>query len=150
MVANTSTAKTTLPSWKHNKFNLLIRNGNITFNNITYPKFPFSILIAFHLTVSQLYSISGQVGSFVADQQVENMCLEDQSLFCKHCCIILVIQRINIAQGKTDRGWVPLTKVTSIGHITSSNTNLDQIPSSDYGPSINFKISTKHQQLDLT
>ena len=30
-------------------------------------------------------------------------------------------------------------------HITSSNTNLHQISSSEYQPSINFKISTKHQ-----
>ena len=35
-------------------------------------------------------------------------------------------------------GWV---------HITCSNTNLDQISSSESRPSINFKISTKHQPL---
>ena len=32
-------------------------------------------------------------------------------------------------------------------HITRSNTNIDQISSSESGPSINFKISTKHQPL---
>ena len=36
-------------------------------------------------------------------------------------------------------GWV---------HITSSNTNLDRIP--EFWPSINFKISTKHQPLYKT
>ena len=41
-------------------------------------------------------------------------------------------------------GWVLLTKVTSLGHITSSYTNLDQT-SSESRPSTNFKISTKHQ-----
>ena len=49
----------------------------------------------------------------------------------KHC------QRHN---GPED--WVHLTKVTSWGHITNSNTNLDQISSSEYWPSTNFKIST--------
>ena len=37
---------------------------------------------------------------------------------------------------------------TCVGHITSSNTNLDQISSSESWPSINFKISTKRQHLD--
>ena len=55
----------------------------------------------------------------------------------KHC------QRHN---GPED--WVHLTKVTSWGHITNSNTNLDQISSSESRPSINFKISSKHQHLD--
>ena len=40
-------------------------------------------------------------------------------------------------------GWVLLTKVTSLGHFTSSYTSLDQISSSESRPSINFKISTK-------
>ena len=46
-------------------------------------------------------------------------------------------------------GWVLLTKVTSLGHITSSYTNLDQT-SSESRPSTNFKISTKHQHFDET
>ena len=46
-------------------------------------------------------------------------------------------------------GWVLLTKVTSLGHITSSNTNLDQT-SSESRPCINFKISTKHHHFDKT
>ena len=37
-------------------------------------------------------------------------------------------------------GWVLLTKAQ-----TSSNTNLDQISSSEFQPSTNFKISSKHQ-----
>ena len=59
------------------------------------------------------------------------------ALFFKHC------QRHN---GPED--WVHLTKETSWGHITNSNTNLGQISSSESQPSINFKISTKHQHLD--
>ena len=51
-------------------------------------------------------------------------------LILKHC------QRHNGPEG-----WV---------HITSSNTNLDQISSSESRPSINFKISTKHQPLHKT
>ena len=51
---------------------------------------------------------------------------------CKHC------QRHN---GPED--WVHLTKVSSWVHFTNSNTNLDQISSSESRPSINFKISTK-------
>ena len=46
-------------------------------------------------------------------------------------------------------GWVLLTKVTSLGHITSSNTNLDQT-SSESRPCINFKISIKHHHFDKT
>ena len=46
-------------------------------------------------------------------------------------------------------GWVLLTKLTSLGHITSSNTNLDQT-SSESRPCINFKISTKHHHFDKT
>ena len=56
----------------------------------------------------------------------------------KHC------QRHN---GPED--WVLLTKVTSLGHITSSNTNLNQT-SSESRPCINFKISTKHHHFDKT
>ena len=46
------------------------------------------------------------------------------------------------------KGWVLLTKVTSLGHIASSYKNLHQISSSESRPSINFKISTKHQHFD--
>ena len=49
---------------------------------------------------------------------------------CKHC------QRHNGPEG-----WV---------HITSSNTNLDQMSSSECRPSIKFKISPKHQPLYKT
>ena len=62
---------------------------------------------------------------------------QDDSVDSKHC------QRHN---GPED--WVDLTKVTSWGHITNSNTNLDQSSFSESRPSINLKISTKHQHLD--
>ena len=45
-------------------------------------------------------------------------------------------------------GWVLITKVTSLGHVTSSQTNLDQISSSYSRPSSNFKTSTKFQHFD--
>ena len=46
-------------------------------------------------------------------------------------------------------GWVLLNKVTSLGHIASSYTKLDQT-SSESRPSTNFEISTKHQHFDKT
>ena len=46
-------------------------------------------------------------------------------------------------------GWVLLTKVTSLGHITSSFTNLEQT-SLEYRPSTNFKIPAKHHHFDKT
>ena len=55
---------------------------------------------------------------------------QKQFQITKHC------QRHNGPEG-----WV---------HITSSNTNLDEISSSEFWPSINFKISTKHQPLHKT
>ena len=45
-------------------------------------------------------------------------------------------------------GWVHLTKATPLYYISSSKTNLGQISSSESRPSINFKISIKHQHLD--
>ena len=59
-------------------------------------------------------------------------------IIIKHC------QRHNGPEG-----WVLLPKVTSLGHITSSYTNLDQT-FSESRPSTNFKISTKHQHFDKT
>ena len=47
------------------------------------------------------------------------------------------------------KGWVLLTKVTSLGHITISYTNLDQTYSESQ-PSTNFKVSTKYQHFDKT
>ena len=65
-------------------------------------------------------------------------CWQIVSLDLKHC------QRHNVHEG-----WVLLTKVISLGHITNSYTNLDQT-SSKSRPSTNFKISTKHQHFDKT
>ena len=45
--------------------------------------------------------------------------------------------------------WVLVTKVTSLGHITSSQTNRYQISSSYSQPSSNFKNSTKYQHLNF-
>ena len=54
--------------------------------------------------------------------------------YIKHC------QRHNGPEG-----WVLVTKVTYLGHITNYHTNLEQT-SSESRPSTNYKISTKHQQ----
>ena len=65
-------------------------------------------------------------------------CWQIVSLDLKHC------QRHN-----GHEGWVLLTKVISLGHITNSYANLDQT-SSESRPSTNFEISTKHQHFDKT
>ena len=61
-----------------------------------------------------------------------------QPLKLKHC------QRHNGPKGR-----VLLTKVTSLGHITSSNTNLDQT-SSKSQPNITFSRKLKLKNLDQT
>ena len=65
--------------------------------------------------------------------QTDHFILQQQLLkvILKHC------QRHN---GPED--WVLLTKVTYFSHIIRSNTKFDQISSSKYWPSTNFKIST--------
>ena len=50
------------------------------------------------------------------------------------------------ADGAED--WIQLTKVTCLGHIASSNTNLDQIASWESRTSINLQILIKHQHLN--
>ena len=45
-------------------------------------------------------------------------------------------------------GWVLVTKVNSLGRITSSQTNLDQISSSYSRRSSNFKTSTQYEHFD--
>ena len=67
--------------------------------------------------------------------------VSEDDFILKHC------QRHNGPEG-----WVHLTKVTSWGHITSSNTNLDQISSSESTPQPNISISNKLkiQNLDQT
>ena len=59
---------------------------------------------------------------------------------------IIILQHCQRHNGP--EGWVLLTKLTSLGHVTSSNTNLDQ--TSESQPCINFKISTKHHHFDKT
>ena len=72
------------------------------------------------------------------------------------CCVkseshISVRILLNIAKGTAaPRVEFGFTKVTCFGYFTKhiSNTNFDQISSSEYRPSTNFNISTKHQHLD--
>ena len=50
-----------------------------------------------------------------------------------------------LSKAQRTRGLSSAYQSNLMGHITSSNTNIDQISSSESQPSINFKISTKHQ-----
>ena len=89
IVTTISTAGTTLLSW--NKTNIFhgYKVENFHCKMKSYPKFPFShnIPFDFPLIASQLDSFSRHVGSFIADQKVENMCLEDQSLFSRQALL---------------------------------------------------------------
>ena len=82
IVTTISTAGMTLLSW--NKTNKV---ENYYCKMKSYPKFPFYqiMLFDFPLIASQLDTFSSHVGSFIADQKVENMCLEDQLLKCRQC-----------------------------------------------------------------
>ena len=61
-----------------------------------------------------------------------------QDFFSQQADELEMSTQTNIAKGTTDpRVEFYNTKVTSLGHITSSNTNLDQI-SSESRPCINF------------
>ena len=76
----------------------------------------------------------------------KNLCLEmDQLNFD-----IIPSPNINIRIKHCQRhngpeGWVLVTKVMYLGHITNYHTNLEQT-TSESRPSTNYKISTKHQQ----
>ena len=60
------------------------------------------------------------------------------------CCSVVK----TLPKAQRTRGLSSSHQSNLMGHITSSNTNLDQISSSKSRPSINFKISTKHQHFD--
>ena len=87
IVTTISTAGTILLSWNKEIIFHGYKVENYHCKMKSYPKFPFShpILFDFPLISSQLDSFSSNVGSFIADQKVENMCLEDQLLKCKYC-----------------------------------------------------------------
>ena len=64
---------------------------------------------------------------------------------------------LNLQKGETietlpkaqrTRGLSSSFQINLLGHITSSNTNLDQTSSSKSQPSNYFKISTKHHYLN--
>ena len=92
-------------------------------------------------------------------EQNPNLKWQDECVHQLHCCQSKRIQQQHLlkwANGLLSKtlqkhngleGWVQLTKITCLGHITSSSTNLDQISPSEYRPIINFKISSKHQHL---
>ena len=81
---------------------------NTTYLSYLYPTHPWSFRVNFHSGHSRLSEI-----------RIMQVCK-------KHC------QRHNGPEG-----WVHLAKVTSEGHITSSNTNLDHISSSESPLSVN-------------
>ena len=87
IVETISTAGKTLFSWNRTNIFHWYKVENNLCKMKSYPEFPFShiILFDFPLIASQLNSFSRHVWSFVADQKVENMCLEDQLLRCKYC-----------------------------------------------------------------
>ena len=93
--------------------------------------FRVSILQMF---INQLFSTSTTVVTILSFKNLAKKSKHQN----KHC------QRHNGPEG-----WVLLTKVTSLGHITSSYTNLDQT-FSESRPSTNFKISNKHQHFEKT
>ena len=66
--------------------------------------------------------------------------LEEIQFLEKQNCVmdLLMCNPKHCQRHNGPEGWV---------HIISSNTNLDQISFSESRPSINFKISTKHQPL---
>ena len=72
--------------------------------------------------------------------QIENMSPENWQRF-------LHVHDRDETLPKAQRTRALSTKVTSLGHITNSYTNLDQTYS-ESRPSTNFKISTKHQHFD--
>ena len=94
--------------------------------------------------------LHGNAGYCVVLDGIKNTkILKKNDKILKHC------QRHNGPEG-----WVLITKVSYLGHITSSQTNLDQISSSKSWPNIAsesrpriiFIIATKGQQqnIDLT
>ena len=94
-----------------------------------------SLLISYHCAAAKLSSVAERVRSAaMAISTIQTVQVSKTHTFKrdipKHC------QRHNGPEG-----WVL---------ITSSNTNLDQISSSESRPSIIFKISTKHQPLHKT
>ena len=92
-VATVSTAGITLLSWNKTDPFHWFKVEDYHCKMKSYQKFPFPhiMLFDFPLIASQLDSFSSHVGSFIADQKVENMCLEDQPFLCKLYCIILMI-----------------------------------------------------------
>ena len=81
------------------------------------------------------YSIQGQLITFRCNTKAT---LKQSNFKRKHC------QRHNGPEG-----WVHLTKVTSWGYITSSNTNLNQISSSESRLSIKHLVLTVWTKVKL-
>ena len=112
-----------------------------SFSQKSNPKVNFAGLFSINAMQCNGLPMNPSIQTLVADGGLKSestgpLFISDNSK--KHC------QRHNGPEG-----WVLLTKLTSLGHITSSNTNLDQT-SSESRPCINFKISTKHHHFDKT
>ena len=60
----------------------------------------------------------------------------------------ILVHRQTLPKAQRTRGLSSSFQSNLLGHITSSNTNLDQTSSSKSRPSICFKILTKHHHLD--
>ena len=76
-------------------------------------------------------------GRLLRTKRVPKFCFHKCcDICCYDFCIKYPLMGKYCQRHNRPEGWV---------HITSSNTNLDQISSSESRPSINFKISIKHQ-----
>ena len=63
-------------------------------------------------------------------------------LYCVLIIDLFPIWKKHCQRHNGPKGWVGLPKVTYFSHITCSNTKFDQISSSEYWSSTNFKILT--------
>ena len=88
---------------------------------------------------------------FIASHSSLALCIHQNILFVHHNNIYPLMYtfkyRKHCQRHNGPKGWVPFTKVTLLGHITSSYTNLDQTSSKSW-PSTNLEISIKHQHFD--
>ena len=112
----------------------------------------FNLFSAFHLYYDRtLLRGLTQTHFLMSFYQVIFGCQNDSEVFFARAAVRkkMGFCRKHCQRHNGPKGWVLLTKVSSLGHITSSYTNLDQT-SSETRPSTNFKISIEHQHFDKT
>ena len=87
-------------------------------------------------------SISTSISAYFSTFNLNQSLIRKPLLFISTGTSYCIMLQLNIAKGTTD----PRVEF----NITSSNTNPGHISSSESRPSINFKVSTKHQPLHKT